>query len=106
MELVVPPVDNSEVIDDISRIKQQQQEAGRKRTVSKTKSTTSSTISRSTTLWPEFKIPIPDPDLGILKYELNAYIESSIGWGGNGNGKVGGIRTIITRLGGQVGEGY
>jgi len=64
MELVVPPVDNSEVIDDISRIKQQQQEAGRKRTVSKTKSTTSSTISRSTTLWPEFKIPIPDPDLG------------------------------------------
>jgi len=66
MELVVPPVDNSEVIDDISLIKQRQQEAGRKRTVSKSKSTTSSTntISRSMTLWPEFKIPIPDPDLG------------------------------------------
>ena len=96
MELVVPPVDNSEVIDDISRIKQQQQEAGRKRTVSKTKSTTSSTISRSTTLWPEFKIPIPDPDLGIINYELNAYLYlvlNWVGWYGSG------IRTIITRLG-------
>ena len=82
MELVVPPVDNSEVIDDISRIKQQQQEAGRKRTVSKTKSTTSSTISRSTTLWPEFKIPIPDPDLGIINYELNAYLYLVLNWVG------------------------
>ena len=39
-------------------------DGGRKRTVSKSRSTTSSTNQRNAVSWPEFKIPVPDPELG------------------------------------------
>ena len=40
-------------------------DGGRKRTVSKSRSTTSSINQRNAISWPEFKIPVPDPELGI-----------------------------------------
>ena len=54
----------TDTADEINLIKQQNAEVGgRKRTVSKSKSTTSNT-SRQTVVWPEFKVQVPDPELG------------------------------------------
>merc|ERR1719394_95074 len=52
-------------MDEINLIKQQNVEevGGRKRTVSKSKSTTSNS-SKQTVVWPEFKVQVPDPELG------------------------------------------
>ena len=62
MELLVNSV--TDTADEINLIKQQNAEVGgRKRTVSKSKSTTSNT-SRQTVVWPEFKVQVPDPELG------------------------------------------
>ena len=46
-------------------------DGGRKRTVSKSRSTTSSTNQRNAVSWPEFKIPVPDPELG--KWRRHSY---------------------------------
>ena len=76
MELVVPDAETVEVTSadvDIDLLKKQQQLAveggGRKRTVSKSKSTTSTNNNNQkkdleTVVWPEFKIPVLDPELG------------------------------------------
>ena len=75
MELVVPDAETVEVTSadvDIDLLKKQQQLAveggGRKRTVSKSKSTTSNNNNQKkdieTVVWPEFKIPVLDPELG------------------------------------------
>jgi len=76
MELIVPDAETVEVTSadvDIDLLKKQQQLAveggGRKRTVSKSKSTTSNNNNQKkdieTVVWPEFKIPVLDPELGI-----------------------------------------
>lgn len=74
--LITKPPETSEVVDEISLIKQNNnqssaaQEAGgqgggRKRTVSKSKSTTSNNSTKqNVVVWPEFKVPLPDPELG------------------------------------------
>ena len=76
--MIVPDAETVEVTSadvDIDLLKKQQQLAaeggGRKRTVSKSKSTTSNnnnTQKKDTDIvvWPEFKIPVIDPDLGAL----------------------------------------
>ena len=76
--MIVPDAETVEVTSadvDIDLLKKQQQLAaeggGRKRTVSKSKSTTSNnnnTQKKDTDIvvWPEFKIPVIDPDLGGL----------------------------------------
>ena len=46
----------------------------RKRTVSSTKSAN----TKSSVMWPEFKIPVPDPELGNV--EFTEFIESLIRW--------------------------
>ena len=75
--MIVPDAETMEVTSadvDIDLLKKQQQLAaeggGRKRTVSKSKSTTSNNNNQKKdtdiVLWPEFKIPVIDPDLGGL----------------------------------------
>ena len=51
-------------------------DGGRKRTVSKSRSTTSSTNQRNAVSWPEFKIPVPDPELG--KWRRLSYSQGCI----------------------------
>ena len=65
MELLVNSV--TDTTDEINLIKQQNVEevGGRKRTVSKSKSTTSNS-SKQTVVWPEFKVQVPDPELGMI----------------------------------------
>ena len=76
-ELIVPEAGTVEVTSadvDIDLLKKQQQLSveggGRKRTVSKSKSTTSNNNNQKkdieTVVWPEFKIPVLDPELGRL----------------------------------------
>ena len=75
--MIVPDAETVEVTSadvDIDLLKKQQQLAaeggGRKRTVSKSKSTTSNNNNQKKdtdiVVWPEFKIPVIDPDLGAL----------------------------------------
>ena len=76
--MIVPDAETVEVTSadvDIDLLKKQQQLAaeggGRKRTVSKSKSTTSNNNNNQkkdsdVVVWPEFKIPVIDPDLGGL----------------------------------------
>ena len=76
--MIVPDAETVEVTSadvDIDLLKKQQQLAaeggGRKRTVSKSKSTTSNNNNNQKkdtdiVVWPEFKIPVIDPDLGGL----------------------------------------
>ena len=75
--MIVPDAETVEVTSadvDIDLLKKQQQLAaeggGRKRTVSKSKSTTSNNNNQKKdtdiVVWPEFKIPVIDPDLGGL----------------------------------------
>ena len=70
----------TDTADEINLIKQQNAEVGgRKRTVSKSKSITSNSSSRQTVVWPEFKVQVPDPELGknflseIVKVFFNSY---------------------------------
>ena len=57
-ELVVKPPEPGQVIDDISLIKEQNE--------TKSQSITSNTSRQnvSRVIWPEFKVPLPDPELG------------------------------------------
>ena len=54
MELIVPSLQTSSGVDEISLQKQQQDE-GKSQTVSNNK---------RAVVWPEFKVPLPDPVLG------------------------------------------
>ena len=56
MELIVPSLQTTGV-DEIS-LQKQQQEEGKSQTVSK------SANNKRAVVWPEFKIPLPDPVLG------------------------------------------
>ena len=73
MEKIVPDAETVEVTRadvDIDLLKKQHKLAaeaeggGRKRNVSKSKSTTSDRTNFEPT-WPQFKIPVLDPDLGL-----------------------------------------
>ena len=58
MELIAPSLQTSAGVDEISLQKQQQQDDGKSQTGSK------SANNKRTVVWPEFKIPLPDPVLG------------------------------------------
>ena len=58
MELIVPSVDGSGV-DEISLQKQQQQQGE-----GKSQTATKSANNKRVVVWPEFKVPLPDPVLG------------------------------------------
>ena len=59
MELIIPSAQKSSGVDEISLQKQQQQEGeGKSQTVSKT------ATNKRLVVWPEFKVPLPDPVLG------------------------------------------
>ena len=60
MELIIPSAQKSAGVDEISLQKQQQQQEGegRSQTVSKT------ATNKRLVVWPEFKVPLPDPVLG------------------------------------------
>ena len=55
MELIVPSLQTSSGVDEISLQKQQQQDEGKSQTVSN---------NRKAVVWPEFRVPLPDPVLG------------------------------------------
>ena len=61
MELTIPSAQKSSGVDEISLQKQQQQQQegeGKSQTVSKT------ATNKRLVVWPEFKVPLPDPVLG------------------------------------------
>ena len=60
MELIIPSAQKSAGVDEISLQKQQQQQEGegKSQTVSKT------ATNKRLVVWPEFKVPLPDPVLG------------------------------------------
>ena len=60
MELIVPSAQTSAGVDEISLQKQQQkqQEEGKSQTTSR------SANNKRVVVWPEFKVPLPDPVLG------------------------------------------
>ena len=61
MELIIPSAQKSSGVDEISLQKQQQQQQegeGKSQTVSKT------ATNKRLVVWPEFKVPLPDPVLG------------------------------------------
>ena len=60
MELTIPSAQKSSGVDEISLQKQQQQQEGegKSQTVSKT------ATNKRLVVWPEFKVPLPDPVLG------------------------------------------
>ena len=60
MELIIPSAQKSSGVDEISLQKQQQQQEGegKSQTVSKT------ATNKRLVVWPEFKVPLPDPVLG------------------------------------------
>ena len=59
MELIIPSAQKSSGVDEISLQKQQQQEGeGKSQSVSKT------ATNKRLVVWPEFKVPLPDPVLG------------------------------------------
>ena len=61
MELIVPSTQTSAGMDEISLQKQQQQQdEGKSQTAPK------SANNKRTVVWPEFKVPLPDPVLGKL----------------------------------------
>ena len=59
MDLIVNPVPSSAGVDDITLQKQQLEEEEEKKT-----GTASKTSKKHVVVWPEFKIPLPDPVLG------------------------------------------
>ena len=58
MELIIPSAQKSSGVDEISLQKQQQEGEGKSQTVSKT------ATNKRLVVWPEFKVPLPDPVLG------------------------------------------
>ena len=60
MELIVPSTQTSAGMDEISLQKQQQKDEGKSQTAPK------SANNKRTVVWPEFKVPLPDPVLGKL----------------------------------------
>ena len=61
MELIIPSAQKSSGVDEISLQKQQQQQQegeGKSQSVSKT------ATNKRLVVWPEFKVPLPDPVLG------------------------------------------
>ena len=60
MELIAPSIQTSAGLDEISLQKQQQQQDdGKSQTGSKSANT-----NKRAVVWPEFKVPLPDPVLG------------------------------------------
>ena len=61
MELIIPSAQKSAGVDEISLQKQQKQQQegeGKSQSVSKT------ATNKRLVVWPEFKVPLPDPVLG------------------------------------------
>ena len=60
MELIIPSAQKSAGVDEISLQKQQQQQEGEGKSQSVSKTATNKRL----VVWPEFKVPLPDPVLG------------------------------------------
>ena len=60
MELIIPSAQKSSGVDEISLQKQQQQQEGEGKSQSVSKTATNKRL----VVWPEFKVPLPDPVLG------------------------------------------
>ena len=58
MELIAPSIQTSAGVDEISLQKQRQQDDGKSQTGPK------SANNKRALVWPEFKVPLPDPVLG------------------------------------------
>ena len=66
MELIVPSLQTTAGVDEISLQKQQQEEG-------KSQSVPKSANNKRAVVWPEFKVPLPDPVRG--KFDFAYWVE-------------------------------